>query len=279
MLKKLYQYFHLLQFDIAFGAVGISMWFARLANIEYDILIPVLLGLTVWVIYTADHLLDAYRYRHQIKGGRYEYFHSNWKALIIVCGVLSIPSFILALQLSKQIWQVGISLSIVVMAYLFLAHFARSKFYLLKELFVAIIYSGGVLIANIAEEGFWYNSLALFWVFSLVFCVLLLYSILEREDDAKMKMPSLTKQLGLKQITLIHDLFLSAAFMSWLLLSSRYSFDWFWMLPSSILMIMILLFRIKAPHFYQMGTHRSYGELIFMIPIFALIIEYLLAAF
>ena len=275
-MKKIYQYFHLLQFDIAFGAVGISIWFARLENIQYDYLIPTLLGLTVWLIYTFDHLLDAYRYRHQIKGGRYEYFLKHWKVLIIICSLIAIPSFFVALQLSKQLWQVGITLSMVVSVYLFLAHFARSKFYLLKELFVDIIYTGGVLIANIAEKGFRHNSLAIFWVFAVVFCVLLIYSILEREDDARMKMPSITKQLGLKQITNIHDLFLSAAFMSWLLLSYAYSFDWLWLLPSSIMMIMFLQFRIKAPYFYRMGTHRNYGELIFVIPCIVLIIEYLL---
>lgn len=275
-MKKIYHYFHLLQFDIAFGAVGISIWFARLENIQYDYLIPTLLGLTVWVIYTFDHLLDAHRYRHQIKGGRYEYFLKNWKVLIIMCGLIAIPSFFVALQLSNQLWQVGIILSIVISVYLFLAHFARSKFYLLKELFVAIIYTGGVLIANIAEQGFWHNSLAIFWVFSIVFCGLLIYSILEREDDTRIKMPSITKQLGLKQITKIHDLFLSAAFMSWLFLSYRYSFDWFWLLTSSIMMMMLLQFRIKAQHFYQMGTHRNYGELIFMIPTIVLTIEYVL---
>ena len=272
-MKKLYHYFHLLQFDIALGAVAISIWFAQLENIEHDLLVPILLGAAVWVIYTSDHLLDAYRYRKEIKGGRYEFFHRYWKILSIICIALAIPAGLLAMKLSSEIWKVGLSLSGLVLIYLFLAHFARSKFYLLKELSVAIIYAGGVLTANIATQGFAEVTLPLLWVFALVLCDLLLYSILELADDAKMKMPSLTKQLGSRQIKFIHDLFLSAAFMSWLLLSYRYGFDWFWILPSTLMLLMILIFRNKGHQFYQSGTHRRYGELIFMIPWLAIFLN------
>jgi len=278
IVKKLYQLFHLLQLDIALGAVAISIWFSRLENIGYDLMIPILLGMAVWIIYTSDHILDAYRYRKEIKGGRYEFFYRNWKILSIICIALAIPAGFLTINLSPDIWKVGLSLSGIVLLYLILAHFARSKFYLLKELFVAIIYAGGVLIANIAIQGFWEVTLPLFWVFAIVLCDLLMYSILELADDAKMNMPSLTKQLGLKQIRLLHDIFLCSAFMTWLLLSYRYEFDWFWILPSSVILIMLLQFRIKGIHFYKNGTHRYYGELIFMIPWIALLLDFLLTA-
>ncbi len=275
-MKKLCKYLHLLQFDIALGAVAISIWFAQLENIEYNLLISILLGISVWVIYTSDHLLDAYRYREQIKGGRYEYFHRNWKVLSVLCIVLAIPSMILAFTLSSEVWTVGLGLSGIVLLYLFLAHFARSKFFLLKELFVAIIYAGGVLTANIAMQGFWQISLLFFWLFAVVFCELLIYSKLELVEDAKMNMPSLTKQYGAKQICFIHDLLLGAAFISWLLLSYRYSFALLWILPSSIMLLMMLLFRNKGPLLYQKGTHRRYGELIFMIPWIAILINFMI---
>ncbi|HEX8061295.1 MAG TPA: hypothetical protein VF473_10190, partial [Cyclobacteriaceae bacterium] len=58
-----YRTFNLLSLDVALGAVISAAFLGRILNVH---ILPqgyVLLGIIVWLIYTADHLLDAWSMR------------------------------------------------------------------------------------------------------------------------------------------------------------------------------------------------------------------------
>ena len=61
VLSKAYRLINILSIDVVAGAVCSALFFARLLQVS---LLPygiISLALTVWIIYTADHLLDAKR--------------------------------------------------------------------------------------------------------------------------------------------------------------------------------------------------------------------------
>src|SRR5690606_1730538 len=56
---KAYQYVNILSLDVAAGAVIGSAFFAHLFGAHVAPIVYVALALTVWVVYTLDHLRDA----------------------------------------------------------------------------------------------------------------------------------------------------------------------------------------------------------------------------
>ena len=62
---RFYQYINILSLDIAAGAVISAVFFAQIFNVQIKPYGLLALGLTVWIIYTVDHLRDAKKIKHQ----------------------------------------------------------------------------------------------------------------------------------------------------------------------------------------------------------------------
>ena len=67
MIEKLYKYLQILSIDVCLGAC-ISCWMiAHYLEVSLSFWTYAVLACTVWLIYTADHLLDAYKISKQLK--------------------------------------------------------------------------------------------------------------------------------------------------------------------------------------------------------------------
>ncbi|NND15102.1 MAG: hypothetical protein HKN89_02110, partial [Eudoraea sp.] len=70
-----YKYIQAFSIDIALGGVLGALFIARYLGVELDYLVVIELFITVWLIYTFDHLVDSgsgrydlVAYRHKIHG-------------------------------------------------------------------------------------------------------------------------------------------------------------------------------------------------------------------
>lgn len=62
-----YRYLNALSLDVVLGGVISGLFFAKLLEVTLPSQVLVELALAVWVIYTLDHLWDAYRSQRPVK--------------------------------------------------------------------------------------------------------------------------------------------------------------------------------------------------------------------
>lgn len=141
-LNRLYRLLNILSIDVALGAVCCAAWFAKYFQVELRIYALLCLGLTVWIIYSADHLLDARKVKGEASMLRHRFHQKYFKRIIIAWVIAGTLDFVLLFFLRAQVLHAGIFLICVVILYLLVSH--GLKF--LKEIAVAGLYCGGVLL-------------------------------------------------------------------------------------------------------------------------------------
>jgi len=143
---KFYRIINILSLDIVAGAMVSALFFARILEVE---LLPfglVALGLTVWIIYTADHLRDAKRIGANASSVRHRVHFQYFKILLLVMAFAIILDAVVILFMRKAVLMWGLALIVIVLAYLFIQRYLKWA----KEIFVAILYTCGVLLPSIS---------------------------------------------------------------------------------------------------------------------------------
>lgn len=104
------------------------------------------MALTVWIIYTVDHLLDAKKVKTSASTPRHRFHQQHFNVLsrVVVLGVVA--NAVIVFFLRESVFYGGIVLALIVTAYLFVHRFVRFP----KEFFIATLYTGGVLLPAIA---------------------------------------------------------------------------------------------------------------------------------
>ena len=148
MIGRTYSVLQHLSIDIVFGAVILLHFFSK--GVEIPIHSYFALGITVWLIYTFDHLNDSTVAK---KGGRDRYiFHKKYKSILkfLMIGLgSSLLYFVAMLPISIIGW--GSLLSIFCLLYVLLQK--RISLLGLKEAYVAVVYSLGILIVPFVTRG------------------------------------------------------------------------------------------------------------------------------
>lgn len=107
----------------------------------------VVLPLAVWVIYTGDHLLDAYRLQDQASTPRHRFHHRHFKLLLALAVIAAVTAVTLALLfLGMTGFYFGLGMGGLVIGHLLLVKMVgeRSSPWLVKELGVALVYAAGI---------------------------------------------------------------------------------------------------------------------------------------
>ena len=81
---SVYRLLNILSIDVAAGAVICALFFARLFEVQIKPYGLISLGLTVWIIYTADHLLDGIKTHHRAATKRHQFHQYHFKVLCVV---------------------------------------------------------------------------------------------------------------------------------------------------------------------------------------------------
>jgi 4-hydroxybenzoate polyprenyltransferase len=191
----------LLSIDILLG-VSCSYLFATvLLESDLPALVPLILCIAVWLIYTLDHLSDAW-----FLGGRalkpvYAWHWERRRILLVFSAVLAATAVLLSfLYLPAKVLLAGLAGSGFLMLYgLFHSLLANRGRYFFKELWVGGIYTIGVwglpfLFRGVRADPAIFMILAAF--FCLVMVNVLTYSLFELPLDRQENLPTFAVRYG-----------------------------------------------------------------------------------
>lgn len=144
---RLFKIMNILSVDVALGAVIGATFFAKLHRVEIFLIELVVLMLTVWIVYTADHLMDAYLLNRTASTNRHQFHQSNFKTILGWLMVVVIVNIILVCFIRRQLLLMGEILAIVICIYFIV----QRKLKMVKEILSAILYTSGVLLLPLSS--------------------------------------------------------------------------------------------------------------------------------
>jgi len=146
VLNNFYQYINILSLDVAAGAIVSSLFFTFIFKVPVSPSALAALALTVWIIYTIDHLRDAKSIAKIASTDRHRFHQKHFKLILIFLSVVMIIDFVIIWFVPGRVLMLGIILWLVVLIYLIFQRYLK----FLKEFFVACLYSAGVLLPALA---------------------------------------------------------------------------------------------------------------------------------
>lgn len=271
---NLLQKLSILSIDVVIGSLLCGAFVVKLLDVQPGFAWWIVLPLSVWIIYTVDHLIDGYKLKNAAHTYRH-YFHYYYAGpLTYALVIFSVINAVLVLFfLEKQIVMFGVAAVFITGVYLFgvyLFRTKRSRFFQ-KELFVAIVYTTGIW-GGPASLLHFYLPLAkwacLIAFFSLVLIDLLVFSLYENETDSLDGHSTLVVSLGKKATErLIFGNIALVFFISVVLII--YSHEHELLVAAKIFMIMALILAnlvVFQQKLKKNSWYRYIGELVFWIP-------------
>ena len=267
-LFKWYRWVDILSLDVAVGAVICAYYFSTISSVDLNPVALFCLGLSVWIIYTADHLKDASQIKNEASTLRHKFHQQHFKLLFISIIIAGILILILVFNLDRHTVLWGLKLSVIVLIYLVINHYLSFT----KEIIGGILYCLGVLLPALSQLDSPWSLLGRYEVaiFSLLVIInLLLFSAHELSEDKQDDRKSFALRFG-KSITLLVVKSLISLVAIILLIS--WSHIDFHSRIILILMITVLLAVIIFPKTFERNDrYRYWGDLIFLFPALSLV--------
>ena len=268
-ISNIYKLFQALSLDIVAGAVicsaAISSYFQ--SPISYSAL--TCLAIAVWLIYTADHLLDAKKITNKPATFRHQ-FHKQFKKPLAACVVLfTILGATIACYLPSVILYNGLVGILLTLVYFLLL---QKKTFWQKEICIAMGYTWGILLAPICLHQGALSMLQLILipkVFLIVFANLLIFSWFDISNDKQDGHTSMVIHWGIKRTeTIILAIILIEMLLVILTLFLHPQPATFMMQSLLLLMLGLLWFIFKKHSFFRKNdAYRVIGDGIFFIPV------------
>ena len=264
-ISQLYRYCNYLSLDVACGAMICAAFFARILHVTLRPYGLASLGLTVWIIYTTDHLLDVKRLNHEASSQRHRFHQINFRQLLIALLAAALVDLLLVFFVRKPILNWGMSLSVVVLLYLLL----QRSLVVFKELIVSLLYAAGILLPalSLTMKLISASEIILIAIFmQTAFINLVLFSWYDLEQDLTDKHFSLVTYLGrsLVKNILIVLFSVQTVLLVGLILISSYQIEAFILVAMNLPLLILLVF---PENFSEDNQYRIIGDIVFMFPI------------
>ena len=275
MVKRIMIFCNAFSIVVVSGAVSTSFFFSYYWGVNHEGLFYWLLGSSVWLIYTLDHLLDAFRLGPKASSIRHRLHHQFRYPLIILV-------FFIAGFNAMEVWLnwnqfpyirygvVLIGLFILYLIYVMLHH-KQGKHLNFKEIWVAIFATIGMALSPVFGQEIQPDTgnFLLLAIFTLLnFLNLLTFSRFDLRQDQKDKMQSLACHLGFPKTSRWINNLLAVAFLMtvvWL-----FTDDWPYKITGTLALIVMInilaLINLKYVHFRKDARYRFWGDLIYLIP-------------
>jgi len=217
---KLFYIIRLFSLDIVAGALAALVFAASVMEIELKLSYYLIMALTVWLIYTADHLMDGAKTRGKSGSETANFFHTYKIPVILVFLIVLVLDFRLIVYiLDEKIVQFGMGPGIAAVIYLLMNRYydGAQKWLFIKELWVAIIYTLAIWGGPVIFGGDTVNALQMMVIASFGLIVLgnvLIYSIYERESDIRDNNKSIVRDLGLTAAVNVATLVLTISMLT-----------------------------------------------------------------
>ncbi len=233
----------------------------------------IILPLTVWWIYLADHLIDGFRWKENTKNPRHLYFYQNRQVLILIILLISMLDIVLIwLYLPLPLILFGGVAGLMVLVYLAGVHFINAKNYLVfpKEIFVAFLYvigiwGGPMFLTHDYEKGIF----PMIGFFLITLSNLFIYSYFEKEQDSVDGQISIFAPNEKKRYMyfLFGWIILSLLYTLIISITSEIQSATFYCMMIFIVMLIAQMFLVyKASWFSINSRYRWMNEGIFLLP-------------
>jgi hypothetical protein len=265
LLLRIYRFFNIISLDVAFGAVTGAAFFATVFGTT---LLPqglAALGISVWIIYAVDHLLDVYRLRKVASSDRHQFHQKHFLTIVVAVALLSIVDAILIFYVRRSVLGAGVLLSGIVVFYLLFHRWM----YPLKEIAGAVLYSGGVLLpvlslhqGPVPAPGVY--LMIPFFITALINLVLFSWFGLDQDlRDGQLSLVTLIGKNAAKNVLIV--LFIvQFAILTALIVLTDYQVE------VTVIMVMnaVLLVMLKFPtDFVKNDLYRLAGDVVFLFPL------------
>jgi len=242
-------FIRLVSADIVLGALSGSYFASVIFNISLSIYFYFTLAAAVWVIYTADHILDGLKIGVNQENEVYEFHKKHRIALLIVGSILSlITGLVVLFLLESKLIDFGLTTFALISLYLVFNQISRKKnWFFPKELVIAILYTWGIFGgAFIIEKSVnWFQLMAMINYFFLVLANVFLFSFYNFDENRKDRFKIISFQIGRKQTKHSIIALLVIAFCLSLIIgfiSSEWSISFILMFMNFMFFILIFFF-------------------------------------
>jgi len=263
-LFRAYRLLNILSIDVAAGAVACALFFAKVFNV---IILPygmISLCLTVWIIYTADHLIDAREIKQTASTERHRFHQHHFKTLFVLLVIASVIDATQLFFIRKTVFFEGLGLAFFIAIYFLLQRYLK----FLKEMIGALLYTGGVLLIPLSVKNANLNSVQLILVVQFVITALinlLLFSWFDKNRDEQDRHSSFATTMGRDATkNFLMALFFFQAVLAFVQFARRDTG------PTEIMILMnvlLLVIFIKRKYFEAEDRYRLLGDAIFFVPL------------
>lgn len=233
----------------------------------------------VWLIYTADHLVDAYALGYKVAHtARHRYHQTRFKTLALAWGLVALFGIGLLFYLPVNLIWYGSLLAAAVVLYALLIKYTALRTWLPKELATALFYTTGIFLPTMATHGAslpWSASVLFLQYFLLALANLLLFSWFETDTDRQDGYPSFALSVGRPQVRrLIYGCLAAVSVSSIVFLAVVATSRATGAGQATVLvMALVLLALVRWPtYFRQHERYRLLGDGIFVLPVVSLLL-------
>lgn len=261
---------NILSFDVAAGTVICASFFAHVMNAKILLQGLISLGLTVWIIYTADHLLDARKLKQEASTERHRFHQQHFKSLLLLLIVVTLIDISQIYFLRRIVFIGGLFLTFLVGIYFLV----QQRVPFLKELLGTLLYTGGVLLIpwSVSNQ-LSFPILLLIIQFGITAWInLLLFSMIDQPRDEKDKHGSFATAFGLKVTQGVLLFLFSVATTLAAIQFIMFSLNRITILVLFLMDMFLLLIFFKRDYFEKEDRYRLLGDAVFLLPIVYLIL-------
>jgi hypothetical protein len=267
-MRSVYCYINNLSIDVSFGAIISSIFLYKLLGITPSPTSIIILGLTVWSIYTFDHLIDAKKENRNITTERHLFHLKYYSQLTKLVVFMLLLIGVLVFSLPAITVMFGTALGCIVLSYFLSLHLLNWKSIIHKELTIAVVYTLGVMVGplSLVNASFEINLIVIIATFFIIVLLnLLIFSLFDFDADKQAKFPSLTQKLGVTKSGKIIKI-LSALAGGLILMVYVMGFPKESILLFTMFFILQILFWFKTSDLI-INNYRFFGDGIFFIPL------------
>jgi len=200
----IYRRIHFLSLDIVAGALASSCIAAGLFDSSPDWAWWLSLAMTVWILYTGDHILDAWKHRKSPQRELHRFIFRNRRNLLWFLGVVTVADLLVVFNLLETAYlKFGMVLAGGVLLFYATRHlFRRNRiFFIPGELFLLLLYMAGTWLGPFVSRAEPVHSTQA--LVSLMFALVLLMnlgiiSLYDIRIDSRLGIVTLARTLGQK---------------------------------------------------------------------------------
>jgi hypothetical protein len=263
----------IMSLDVVVGTLASAAAAQTLYQSNLPLVWLLVLGLSVWAIYSADHLMDAQRMGANAHSARHRYHYFHWNIIFVLASLAALAAGVLAfLFLGWEVIGFGAGMVVMTILHLLLVKWVGGKAqpWLFKELGVGLIYTlgiwGGPFLAS--ENG---NTLLagipIFEFFLIGMMNLLVFSIYERIPDSLDSQTSIVQAWGERvPATMVMVFGVLVAFLACLGISQGTGTDWVLHASAMAMAGIQLVLLGQWDWLRQKERYRAIGDAAFALP-------------